>query len=411
MSEATLINPDPGFARSVLECGGDQLRKCFQCATCSVTCELAPSDHPFPRKEMIWAQWGLEDRLTSDPDVWLCHQCGECSVRCPRDARPGDVLAALRKLTVRHHSAPRIFWDWVNRPAYLPLMVLLPALLLALALLVRDPVAAVLGIEPHVAEGMEYATLFPHWLLISFFSFFLGLSVLASAVGLVRFWRAMSSSEGDHAGQRSIVSSLFTVLRQILTHRQFRVCATTSSPLPAHLSMFYGFAVLFAVSGWAVVLIYVINPLLQSPLPYPFPFWDPAKILANLGALFFLGGAGWAIVRRIRGDVGVGTTTAADWIFLGIVAGVGVTGLASETLRFVESPSIGFPVYFVHLVLAFMLLIYLPYSKFAHIFYRTTALVYADRAGRLTPRAESAGTIGASSPQESTSDRNQLTAA
>ena len=39
-------------------------------------------------------------------------------------------------------------------------------------------------------------------------------------------------------------------------------------------------------------------------------------------------------------------------------------------------------VYFIHLVFAFALLIYLPYSKFAHVLYRTAAMILAVQYGR-----------------------------
>ena len=49
------IQPDLEFIRYLKGVGGDTLKKCYQCATCSVVCPLSKDKKPFPRKEMIWS--------------------------------------------------------------------------------------------------------------------------------------------------------------------------------------------------------------------------------------------------------------------------------------------------------------------------------------------------------------------
>ena len=57
-------------------------------------------------------------------------------------------------------------------------------------------------------------------------------------------------------------------------------------------------------------------------------------------------------------------------------------GIFTEALRYMNIPAIAYHVYFIHLVFVFALLMYLPYSRFAHMIYRTVALVHARYSGR-----------------------------
>jgi quinone-modifying oxidoreductase subunit QmoC len=61
------------------------------------------------------------------------------------------------------------------------------------------------------------------------------------------------------------------------------------------------------------------------------------------------------------------------------------TGFATEALHYIRLEPHRHLAYFVHLVFVFALLIYLPYSKLAHLAYRTVALVMAEYFGRRGP--------------------------
>jgi len=130
MASTRIEEPDLKFIREVKKLGGETLKKCYQCATCSVVCNLSPEDNPFPRKEMILTQWGQTERLVKDADIWLCYQCNDCSVHCPRGAKPGDVLSAVRSYIYKQLAFPSFMGKALASPAALPLLLLAPVLLL-----------------------------------------------------------------------------------------------------------------------------------------------------------------------------------------------------------------------------------------------------------------------------------------
>jgi quinone-modifying oxidoreductase subunit QmoC len=324
----------------------------------------------------------------ADPDIWLCHQCNDCSKKCPRGARPGDVLAAVRKQAVQYHSAPRFLGNLVNRTKYFPLLFMaLPAILLALALTVREPLEQLLSLgEPHEAL---YAAFFPHWLLIGFYASFTGLAFIGAVVGVVRFWQAMRVADaGTDSGPQTlgVVPSMVRTLRSILFHDKFAKCTDQASRRWTHLLAFYGFVALFVVTIWATIDLYLM-PVFGVDSLYPFDLLHPMKLLANVGGVVLVVGCVKAITDRRRSQSSV--TTAFDNLFVWLLLGVAVTGFLTEVFRFaIEGAGqsgltfSAYFTYFVHLVLVFGLLVYLPYSKFAHLIYRTVALVYAEHSGR-----------------------------
>ncbi len=393
MEERYFIEPDTKFIKEVIDHGGESLKKCLQCASCSVVCKLSPDDRPFPRKEMIWAQWGLKERLLGDPDVWLCHQCNDCSTYCPRGARPGDVMAAIQRESVVHYALPRFLGRWVNQPKYLPLLMSIPVVLLGLALLLRAPIENALGISKHISEKIMYSStsIFPHWLLNSFFLFFSALVFIVVIVGVVRFWRAMKTVEAGDAiitPAKGIVPSIISALKSIITHNNFTMCTTESSRLLSHLCVFYGFIALFVVMIWVVTARY--NPLIYNDFVYPLNFWNPWKILANLGGVGLIFGCFLMILNRLRKSEQDGTSTFFDWALIWALLAVAITGFITELLHYARLEPHRYIAYFIHLVFVFALLMYLPYSKFAHLIYRTVAMVYAEYSDQ---KRESSATV------------------
>jgi quinone-modifying oxidoreductase subunit QmoC len=380
------IEPDMAFIRALRKQGGATLKKCMQCGNCSATCELSPDTEPFPRKEMAWANWGMKDRLLTDPDVWLCHQCHDCSMKCPRGARPGDVLGAVRCECVRHYALPRFLGNWMGRPWSIPLLLGLPAAIFALAIYLKGPVEGALGLTRVAGERIHYSysSMFPHWMLNSIFGFFTLLVLIAVIFGVSRYWRALKSAAPEEklaSPAKTVRASVLATLKNVFTHEKFSKCTIARPRYVSHLCIFFGFLALTLVTLWVITARY--NPLIRETFIYPFGFWYPFKMLANAGGAAVLVGCLLMIFERFfkeNSEVGVGSYF--DWALLFMLLFVVLSGFATEALHFLRLEPHRHVAYFAHLVFAFALLMYMPYSKLAHILYRCTAMVFAEHTGR-----------------------------
>lgn len=355
MAEAMTVQPDVGFIKGVMKSGGCDLKKCYQCATCSVVCALSPEEAPFPRKQMIEAQWGLKDKLLADPALWLCHNCGDCTSRCPRGAKPGEVMGALRSQAIRSFAAPGFLGKAVANSMTWPLLFV-PGILVFGALALYGP--------KEVTEPREFANVFPLHLLEPLFFVICGLVLLAFAVGLARFVKALRSAGVNGA----ILAGLVPALVEIMTHKRFKECGKEKNRYWGHLLTLWGFAGL-AFMG-TVVGIGTMAGIMHTPLALT----NPWKLFANACALVILIGGLILLGDRLFDAEKRKASTYFDWFFLLTVVGVVFTGILSELLRLGQAVTAMYAVYFVHLVLIFALFVYAPYSKFAHLLYRTVAM-------------------------------------
>jgi quinone-modifying oxidoreductase subunit QmoC len=355
------VFPSAEFRDELARRGGTTAARCYQCATCSSVCQLAPEDGPFPRGQMLKAQWGLGDQLVSDPAVWLCHQCNDCTVRCPRDAKPGDVMQTVRSLMVEKLAVPAFMGRVVGKAGSTWLLLLgVPFLFWVLVLY------AVSGLQ-FPAQIKEFNDIVPHWLIYAVFFPVSGLVVLAIVPSGLRFWNLLGS-RGQRSG--SFVPNLLPVLIEISTHKRFGSCDAASSRRWGHFALLWGFVGAAVTSAFLLLAIYVLKSEMPLPLTHPF------KVLGNLSAVLLVVGGAIVLYNRLIGGDRTGTSTAFDNFFLSVVLLLIATGVLSEAGRFLFRSDLTAWIYILHLTFVLCLFATFPYSKFAHMVYRTLAMVH-----------------------------------
>ncbi|THB68777.1 MAG: heterodisulfide reductase subunit E [Desulfovibrio sp.] len=405
MAQPIRIEPDLQFIQELQAVGGESLKKCYQCATCSVACPVSPTNNPYPRKEMIWAQWGMKDQLLSDIDIWLCHNCGTCSDLCPRGAKPGDLLAALRNMAYKSLTPLSFVGKWMSSAKYLPILFLLPAILfLAIWAIhvygfMETPEWFPLTDQGEIVYGLVFPgdyTIDPLFGLVTLCVvglFFMGVR------NQIKSLRAEGSTLVVGQEKPSILKAFVQALIEIIPHKRFTTCGTEKADRKlGHLALFGGFVMLAVVTGtvavghWGVVLwgiffghegaIYEALEHFNHWTHTPMPPLHLVKLLAYAGAASLVGGLALLTFRRFQQDDSKTSSNYYDWYLLGVIWAVGLTGVFSMLFRMAGMKYLAYPTYYLHLVTVFMLFAYLPWSKLAHLVYRTVAMTYANYRGR-----------------------------
>lgn len=381
MTEKYLVEPDVEFINEVIGLGGGDLKKCYQCATCGVVCPISPDNKPFPRKEMVAASWGLKEKLVGSADIWLCHNCGDCSTMCPRGAKPGDVLAAIRSYAIQEYAQPKFLSKMANDPKKLPQLIGLSAVVIFVVGMILN----ILGLDMfHLIPGGDKIvhSHFVHHAMVDIImipTFFFAIGVFF--LGLVRFVgdihkdaMANGKTNKPKIDPKAFIESLIRVIPEIFKHKKFAECGENEERAVSHMMVFYGFVALFIVTNVFFFTLYVLQ------VHGPYSQLNPVKWLANVGGVALVIGATLMIKERMAKADQV--SSYKDWYIIGLALALGVTGMLTEMTRLGGAAGLSYFMYYIHLMAIWIFFITLPFTKFAHIVYRTVAMAYAEYAER-----------------------------
>jgi len=89
--------------------GGERLRRCIQCGTCTGSCPVSYAMDLTPREVVAYFRAGAIDTILRSRTIWVCASCYQCTARCPANIKITDLLYALKRVAFDRQIFPQKF--------------------------------------------------------------------------------------------------------------------------------------------------------------------------------------------------------------------------------------------------------------------------------------------------------------
>ncbi len=360
------VRVDTGVVSELAKYGGDTVTKCFNCGNCTAVCSLSKEDTVFPRRYIRYTQLGLKGKMLESIDPWLCYYCGDCSDTCPRDAKPGKLMMASRRWLISRYD-----WTGLSRLMYgagaweLGMLAIVALIVLGLFTLPANFGFQLLAQHPEALKTVKLAYFAPkeivHWGDITMAVFLAGL-LLSNAARMTYY--AMRKSHP--VPLTAYLIELKELILHAVTQKRWRDCATDNTKhWLRHLAL---------VSGYGTMFLLVVVFLYWFQVEDASFHWT--SLLGYYATLVLLGTTLWIIRDRLeKKDQIHKDSDLADWLFVGLLLLTSLTGISLHLFRLLDLPMPTYVMYLVHLMIAVpMLVIEVPFSKWAHMLYRPLAI-------------------------------------
>ncbi len=360
------VRVDTGLVSELAKYGGDTVTKCFNCGNCTAVCSLSKEDTVFPRRYIRYTQLGLKGKMLESVDPWLCYYCGDCSDTCPREAKPGKLMMASRRWLISMYD-----WTGLSRLMYrkegweLGMLAIVALVVLGLFTLPANFGFQLLAKHPEALQAVNLAYFAPkgivHWGDITMAVFLAGL-LLSNAARMAYY--AMRNSHPIPLSAYLI--ELKELILHAVTQKRWRDCATDNTKhWLRHLAL---------VSGYGTMFLLVVVFLYWFQVEDASFHWT--SLLGYYATLVLLGTTLWIIRDRMeKKDQIHKDSDLADWLFVGLLLLTSLTGISLHLFRLLDLPMPTYVMYLVHLMIAVpMLVIEVPFGKWAHMLYRPLAI-------------------------------------
>jgi heterodisulfide reductase subunit C len=77
--------------------GGEKIRRCIQCGTCTGSCPVSYAMDLSPREVIALFRAGEMEQIMQSRTIWICASCYACTTRCPSGIKITDLIYALKR--------------------------------------------------------------------------------------------------------------------------------------------------------------------------------------------------------------------------------------------------------------------------------------------------------------------------